>query len=95
VSDRNCLPEPQTLDVYFHEWTRDPDKILRDIYRRADLPLTDDTLGEMHAYLKEHEHGASGKITYHLQRDFGISAEEIRSKFDFYFRRFAVVPEVK
>ena len=40
VSDRNCLPEPQTLDVYFHEWTRDPDKILRDIYRRADLPLS-------------------------------------------------------
>jgi hypothetical protein len=95
VADRDCLPEAQTLDVYFHEWTRDPDTILRDIYRRADLPLTDGTLAELHAYLKAHEHGAGGKITYHLRRDFGISAEEMRSKFDFYFNRFEVVPEVK
>jgi len=95
VADRDCLPDAQTLDVYFHEWTRDPDTILRDVYRRADLPLGEGTLAELHAYLKEHEHGVSGKIVYNLQRDFGISAEEIRSKFDFYFKRFAVVPEVK
>jgi hypothetical protein len=94
VADRDCLPEAQTLDVYFHAWTRDPDTILRDIYRRAGLPLGENTLAELHAYLKEHEHGASGKIVYNLPRDFGISAEEIRSKFDFYFKRFAVVPEV-
>jgi hypothetical protein len=95
VADRGCLPEAQTLDVYFHEWTRDPDTILREIYRRADLPLTDETLAELHAYLKEHEHGAGGKVVYDLQRDFGTSAEQIRSQFDFYFKRFAVVPEVK
>jgi Sulfotransferase family len=95
VADRDCLPEAKTLDVYFHEWTRDPDTILRDIYRRADLPLTDGTLAELHGYLKGHEHGSGGKITYHLRRDFAISAEEIRSKFEFYFNRFAVVPEVK
>jgi hypothetical protein len=81
--------------VYFHAWTRDPDMILREIYRRADLPLTDETLAELHAYLEQHEHGAGGKVVYNLQRDFGTSAEEIRSKFDFYFKRFAVVPEVK
>jgi hypothetical protein len=95
VDDRGCLPDAQTLDVYFHEWTRDPDTILREIYRRADLPLTDETLAELHAYLKAHEHGAGGKVVYNLNRDFGVTAAEVRSKFDFYFERFAVVPEVK
>jgi hypothetical protein len=95
VDDRGCLPDAQTLDVYFHEWTRDPDTILREIYRRADLPLTDEILAELHAYLKAHEHGASGKVVYNLTRDFDVTAAEIRSKFDFYFKRFAVVPEVK
>jgi hypothetical protein len=95
VADRDRMPAAQTLDVYFHEWVRDPDPILRDIYRRADLPLTDATLAELHAYLKQHEHGAGGKVVYNLRRDFGISAEEIRAKFDFYFKRFPVAPEVK
>jgi hypothetical protein len=95
VADRDQMPEAQTLDVYFHEWVRDPDPILREIYRRADLPLTDATLAELHAYLKAHEHGASGKVIYNLRRDFGISAAEIRAKFDFYFKRFPVAPEVK
>jgi hypothetical protein len=95
VADRGCLTDAQSLDVYFHEWTRDPDPILRDIYRRAELPLDDRVLADLHTYLKEHEHGVHGKIVYDLRRDFGISADEIRSKFDFYFKRFAVAPEVK
>lgn len=95
VADRDSMPQKQTLDVYFHEWTRNPDPILREIYRRADLPLTDANLSELHAYLKAHEHGANGKVVYNLQRDFGISAAEIRSQFDFYFKRFPVAAEVK
>ena len=94
VEDRDGMPDAQTLDVYFHEWTRDPDTVLREIYRRAGLPLTDANLSELHAYLEAHEHGASGKIVYNLQRDFGVSAAEIRSQFDFYFKRFAVAAEV-
>ena len=94
VEDRDGMPDAQTLDVYFHEWTRDPDTVLRQIYRRAGLPLTDANLSELHGYLEAHEHGASGKIVYNLQRDFGVSAAEIRSRFDFYFSRFAVAAEV-
>lgn len=94
VEDRDGMPEAQTLDVYFHEWTRDPDTVLRQIYRRAGLPLTDANLSDLHAYLRAHEHGAGGKVVYNLQRDFGVSAAEIRSQFDFYFKRFAVAAEV-
>src|SRR3546814_20999299 len=52
VRDRDVLPEAQTIDVYFHEWIKNPDTILREIYKRADLPLTDQPLGDLHAYLE-------------------------------------------
>src|SRR3546814_6150112 len=61
VRDRDVLPEAQTIDVYFHEWIKNPDTILREIYKRADLPLTDQTLGELHAYLAAHETAKQGK----------------------------------
>jgi hypothetical protein len=95
TAERDCLPERQSLDVYFHEWTHDPNAIVRQIYRRADLALTDDSLAKLHAYLKEHEHAAGGKVVYNLRRDFGISAEQIRSGFDFYCSRFPVIAEVR
>jgi hypothetical protein len=95
VRDRDCLPAAQTIDVYFHQWTKDPDTVLREIYRVADLPLSDATLVELHAYLAAHNGGHKGKIVYNLERDFGITADEIRSRFGFYFDRFPVQPEVR
>lgn len=95
VRDRDVLPEAQTIDLYFHEWIKNPDTILREIYKRADLPLTDQTLGELHAYLAAHETAQQGKIVYNLERDFGLTAGDIRKHFDFYFERFPVQMEVK
>ncbi|MDB5702457.1 MAG: hypothetical protein JWL66_2656 [Sphingomonadales bacterium] len=95
VRDRDILPPDQTIDVYFHQWTKDADTVLREIYRVADLPLTDATLAELHAYLAASDGGHKGKIAYNLERDFGITADEIRSRFGFYFDRFPVQPEVR
>ncbi len=95
VRDRDILPAAQTIDVYFHEWIRDPDPILRKIYACAGLPLTDATLAELHAYHVAHEHKHPGKLVYNLERDFGVTAAELRKPFDFYFERFPVQVEVK
>ncbi len=95
VRDRDILPAAQTIDVYFHEWTKNPDAILRDIYKLADLPLTDDAPAELHSYLAEHDHGHKGKMVYDLERDFSLTAADIRKGFDFYFDRFPVQAEVK
>lgn len=95
VRDRDVLPPEQSIDVYFHEWIKDPDPILKKIYSMADIPLTDEALQELHDYLKAHEHKQSGKMVYNLERDFGVTAEELRKPFDFYFDRFPVRPEVK
>ena len=95
VRDRNVLPPGQTIDVYFHEWIKDPDATLRRIYDLADLPLDDETLAGLHAYLAAHEHKRADKLVYNLERDFGVTADELRAPFDFYFDRFPVKAEVK
>jgi len=95
VRDRDVLPPEQTIDVYFHDWIRNPDPILREIYRKADIALTDAALAELHAYLAEHGEQKKGRIVYDLERDFAITAEEIRANFGFYFDRFPVQVEVR
>ena len=94
VRDRDGLPAAQTLDVYFHEFVRDPDRVLREIYRRADLTLTDATLAELHAYLAANAAARTEKLIYDLEGDFGVTAEELRQPFGFYFERFPVPAEV-
>jgi hypothetical protein len=95
VKDRDELPEAQTIDVYFHQWIKDPDPILKAIYAKADLPLSDETLAELKAYHAAHDPGHQGKIVYDLEGHFGVSADDIRKHFDFYFARFPVQVEVK
>ena len=95
VRDRDSLPEAQTIDVYFHDWIRNPDPILRAIYARAGLDLDDATLAELKAYHAAHEHKHPGKLVYNLERDFGVTATALREPFQFYFDRFPVEIEVK
>ena len=95
VRDHSILPKAQTLDVYFHEWIRDPDPILRQIYALADIPLTDAALAQLHAYLAAHEEKRDTKMVYNLERDFGVTADELRKPFQFYFDHFPVHVEVR
>jgi hypothetical protein len=95
VRDRDVLPPEQTIDVYFHEWIRNPDPIVKDIYRIAGIPLTDAVLADLHAYLDEHGEQKKGKIVYDLERDFRATGEELRRPFAFYFDRFPVEIEVR
>jgi hypothetical protein len=95
VRDRDLLPESQTLDVYFHELMSDTDTVLREIYRKAELPLTDDALAELHDFLDSHPRGKHGRVVYDLRRDFGLEPADVRKRFDFYFEKFPVREEVK
>lgn len=94
VRDRDVLPADQTIDVYFDEWTKAPDRILKEIYRIAGVELTDEALAELHRYHAEHGEQSKGKIVYDLERDFLVTAEELRRPFGFYFDRFDVTVEV-
>ena len=95
VHDHDCLPPEQTVDVYFHQWIKDPDSILRDIYAKAGLPLDQDVLAAMHRYHADNDPGVKGRVVFNLERDFGLTADDIRKDFEFYFDRFPVEKEVK
>jgi len=95
VRDRDVLPASQTVDVYFNKWIEDPNVILHEIYERAGLTLSAQTLAELHAYHEAHDTNVPGKIVYDLQRDFGLTASNIRKGFAFYFERFPVEIEVR
>jgi Sulfotransferase family len=94
VKDRDCLPDAQTIDVYFHEWIANPDPILKAIYAKADLVLSDETLRDLKTYHAAHDPGHQGKIAYDLEGHFGVTASDIRKRFDFYFTRFPVQIEI-
>tara|TARA_R110000850_G_scaffold208306_1_gene334371 strand:+ start:3899 stop:5170 length:1272 start_codon:yes stop_codon:yes gene_type:complete len=95
VHDHDCLPPEQTVDVYFHQWIKDPDSILREIYAKAGLPLDQDVLAAMHRYHADNDPGVKGRVVFNLERDFGLTADDIRKDFEFYFDRFPVEKEVK
>lgn len=95
ASDRDCLPEDQAIDVYFHQWIKDPDPILAQIYAKAGLTLDAETLATLHRYHADHDPAVHGKVRFDLEGDFGITAEDIRQHFQFYFDRFPVEVEVQ
>ncbi len=95
VRDHDVLPPEQTIDVYFHEWIKDPNPILREIYAKAGIPLDATTLATLHQYHADNDPGVKGRVVFNLERDFGITAEDIRSQFQFYFDRFPVQREVQ
>lgn len=95
VRDRDILPPEQSIDVYFHEWIKNPDPILHEIYAKADLSLDEQTLATLHKYHADHDPAAKGRVVFNLERDFGLTAQDIRSQFQFYFDRFPVEQEVK
>jgi hypothetical protein len=67
--------------------------MVRQIYARAGLPLTEDAAAELQRYLDNHPRGKHGRVVYKLQEDFGVDPEALRKRFDFYFQQFPVKAE--
>ena len=95
VRDRDEVSEARVLDVYFDKMMADPMGVIVAIYAKAGLPLTDQTRAEMNDFMKRNPRGKHGQIVYNLKRDFGLTADAIRSQFKFYFDRFPVKIEVE
>lgn len=94
VRDRDGLPAAQVEDVYFHDLIDHPMTIVERIYAKAALPLGADLRRDMHVFLDANKRGKHGAIDHDLRRDFGLDPLEIRARFQFYFDRFPVRPEV-
>lgn len=94
VRDRDLVPAERSIDISFHQLGGNEMTILESLYARAGVELTPGVRKSFDRYLSSNPRGKHGSIRYDLQRHFGVSAEEVRSRFDFYFDRFDVRPEV-
>ncbi len=95
LRDRHLLPEHRTVDVFFDEYMDDELGTLQRVYDAAGIELTDQARAEIEAYRAVHPRGKEGRVIYDLRRDFSITPEEVRSRFDAYMDRFPVRIEVR
>lgn len=93
VRDRDLVPSERSIDISFHHLNGNEIPVLDELYRRGGVELTPKLRAGFQRYLDGNPRGKHGRIRYDLQRHFGISADELRGRFDFYFDRFDVRAE--
>jgi hypothetical protein len=95
IRDRHLLPADRTVDVYFHDYMADEIGTMQRIYDAAGIEFTDEAKAEVAAYQAAHPRGKEGRVVYDLRGDFGVTPEEVRSRFTDYMSKFPVQIEVK
>ncbi|OCB48069.1 hypothetical protein A5677_25310 [Mycobacterium malmoense] len=90
VRDRELVPAERSIDVSFHELNGNEIPVLERLYRCGGVELTPKARARFQAYLDCNPRGKHGRIHYDLHRHFGITADELRARFGFYFDRFDV-----
>ena len=93
VRDRDTVPTDRSVDIAFHHLNGHEIGLLEDLYSRAGVDLTSKARKAFHAYLDSNPRGKHGAVHYDLQGHFGISPDDLRSRFAFYFDRFDIQPE--
>ena len=88
VRDRHIWPQAQSVDVPFDAFMKDDMKVVREVRTKAGLPETVEANRDVADYIASHPRGKYGQIVYHLERDFGISPEALRQRFDFYYEAY-------
>jgi hypothetical protein len=95
VRDRHLLPADRLVDVYFDRYMSDEMGTLQGIYDVAGLELTAEARAQIEAYRAAHPRGKDGRVVYDLRNDFGVTPEQVRERFGFYFDTFDVRIEVQ
>lgn len=93
VRDRELVATDRSIDVAFHHLGGNELPLLEQLYARGGVELTSKARKRFEQYIDSNPRGKHGHIRYDLQRHFGVSAEDLRGRFDFYFDRFDVRPE--
>ncbi|MEO2167904.1 MAG: sulfotransferase [bacterium] len=93
VADRDALPAERSIDVPFDIFMKDDIGMVEKIYATAGMAFTDEARSRMHNFMNENPRGKQGRVVYHLERDFGVNAAELRKRFSWYSDRFRVQAE--
>ena len=91
VRDIDDIDMASVTHVHFHDYMADVTGTLESIYSAIDLPLTDQARKELQAYIDAHPRGRhGGKLTYNPKRDFGVTREQIRNRYQSYIDKFSI-----
>lgn len=93
VRDRGLVPAERSIDISFHHLNGNEMPLLEELYRCGGVELTAKVRDRFQKYLEGNPRGKHGRIRYDLRRHFGVSADELRARFAFYFDRFEVRAE--
>ena len=93
VRDRDLVPAERSIDISFHQLNGNEMRVLERLYRCGDVELTPKVRARFQKYLDGNPRGKHGRIRYDLHRHFGVTADELRGRFDFYFDKFDVHAE--
>jgi hypothetical protein len=94
VRDRHLVPAERSIDISFHQLNGNEITVLESLYDCAGVELTPGVRKSFERYIDSNPRGKHGSIRYDLPRHFGMTPEDVRSRFGFYFDRFDVRPEV-
>jgi len=95
VRDADLLPADQRVDLLFADIIGDDVAAASRVLEQAGLPVTDDTIADLEAYMASHQRGQHGRVVYDLEGDFRLDADELRERFSFYTDAFGIPQEVK
>lgn len=93
VRDRDLISSDRSVDIGFHQLNGNEGPILETLYGYNGTTLTEDARASFRRYLDDNPRGKHGQVRYDLQRHFGRTPAEVRSRFGFYFDRFDVREE--
>jgi len=93
VRDRHLVPADRSIDINFHDLNGNEMPLLKRLYAAGGIELTSKARKGFQRYLDSNPRGKHGRVRYDLQRHFGVSPDDLRRRFDFYFDRFDVRPE--
>lgn len=93
VRDRELVPAERSVDIDFHHLNGNEMAVLEQLYQRGGADLTPKVRDRFQRYLDGNPRGKHGRIRYDLRRHFGVSPDELRGRFGFYFDRFDIRPE--
>jgi hypothetical protein len=87
-----ALPESQVVDLYFHDFIRDPVGTVRRAYEHFGLELSDGAATAMQRFLDDNPSDKHGKHLYRFA-DVGMDEQQVRAMFHGYQRAFDIPSE--
>jgi hypothetical protein len=95
IRDRRSVPDGQMVEVMFADIVADDVGAAKGVLEHAGLPVDDECIADIEAYMASHPRGKDGRVVYDLEGDFGVSGDEIRERFAFYTEEFDIAPEAR